>query len=441
MIRQQGRRYELRLETPSISFEPQPVPPGEPTQEQAYHAEAARRFHELLVPLEGTLDDAIEALLPAHPDAALLLFDERLPLVHDHDRARASGGACRFSETVDCPPDLYSIGFDHGTLTLAFAKLPEGGERQHLFGAIIGAIWTILREHHTRQREARRRGPAPSQPARFHYTRAADGTIEDLNGEAPGRRLAAERLAAPAALELCAAIAAIVAAAERDGVVHADLDASDVRVDGAEPSAEMSAAVSAAVSIDGFGELDSATEGHPPEGTASLFAPPGPRIDWIARQRYSLGYTMFQVLTGRALDAPRAPAADHDAAVARALVDLEPAALRDLLAKLLAWAPARRPSARDAWAVLAALIEPAPAPPDRRGASKIPARLAADTRGILDSCWTCRRPALRHAGRSIRTADGYRPDCCWWERDRRALRLGGAILFAVIAALLAWWLR
>ena len=64
MIRQQGRRYELRLETPSIAFMPQPVRPGEPTQEQAYHADAARRFHELLAPLAGTLDDAIEALLP-----------------------------------------------------------------------------------------------------------------------------------------------------------------------------------------------------------------------------------------------------------------------------------------------------------------------------------------------------------------------------------------
>jgi hypothetical protein len=43
MIRQQGRRYELRLETPSISFMPEPDRPGEPTQEQRYHASAARR--------------------------------------------------------------------------------------------------------------------------------------------------------------------------------------------------------------------------------------------------------------------------------------------------------------------------------------------------------------------------------------------------------------
>ena len=424
MIRQQGRRYELRLETPSISFAPDPSRPDRPTHEQEYHANAARRFKEILAPLKGALDDAIEAFLPEHPGVALLPFDGGLPLVHDRDRQ--ASGPCRFSGHVGSPPDL-NVGFDHGTLSLAFAKLPEGGALERLFGAIAGAIWTILREHHLRQREAGRRGPVPSEPARFHYTRAADGTIEDLNGEAPGRPLAAERLAAPAALELCGSIASIIAAAESDGVVHADLEASDIRIDGAE------------VSIDGFGEASSSKEAHPPEGNSNLFVPPGPRVDWTARQRYSLGHVIFQVLAGRVLDVPRAEATDHDLAVARALAEIEPIAVRDLLSKLLAWTPARRPSAREARAVLAAVVEPAP--PERRAPSKIPARLAADTRGILDRCRKCGRPALRHAGRNVGTANHYGPDCCWWERERRMLRVGGAILLAALAALIAWWVR
>src|SRR5262249_45639627 len=156
--------------------------------------------------------------------------------------------------------------------------------------------------HHLREREASRRGAPPPRSARFHYTRAADGTIEDLNGEAPGRTLAAERLDAAASLALCGAIAAIVATAERDGVVHADLEASDLRIDGDRDAQS--------VSLDGFGETDYDRPAHPPEGLSSLHLPPGPRIDWIARQRYSLGYLLFEVLSGRALDVPRAPAAE-----------------------------------------------------------------------------------------------------------------------------------
>lgn len=422
MIRQEGRRYELRLETPSISFVPEPAQPGRPTYEQEYHASAARQFQEILAPLEGALDEAIDALLPEHAGVELLPFDGELPLVHA--RGRPVSGACRISESVGCPPDL-SIGFGQGTLSLAFAQLPEGGALERLFDAVADAIWNILREHHARQRDATRRGPVPPEPLRFHYTCAADGTIEDLNGDAPGRPLAAERLPAPDALALCGTIAAIVAAAEDDGVVHAELDASHLRIDGAE------------VSIDRFGEASS-EDGHPPEGGARFFAPPRLHIDWIARQRYGLGRAIFEVLAGRALDVPRAPAAEHDAAVGRALAEIEPAAVRGLLAKLLAWTPARRPSARSARAVLAAAVGRA-APAERRAASKIPARFAADTRGILDRCCKCGRPALRHAGRDIPTAEGYRPDCCWRERERRMLRAGGALLLAAAAALIAWW--
>jgi hypothetical protein len=402
MVRQKGRRYEVRLETPSISFAPHPDHPGDNSHEREYHASARRRFEEVLAPLKRTLDDAIDALLPDHPGVTLLPFERGKP----HE-----------SSFVGCPPDL-NIGFDHGTLSLAFGPPRDKDAEARLFAAIKGALWTILREDHLRKREARRRGPAPAEPTPFHYTRAADGTIADLTGEAPGRRVE------NGTLETCASVAAIIAITEDDGVVHAELDITNLRADGAE------------LSIDRFGEVWSSDAGRAPEGgTSNLMLPPGRRLDWIARQRYSLGCVIYQLLAGKALEVPRGEA-DHDPAVARALAEIEPAAVRELLGKLLAFTPRKRPSARDAYAVLAANL--AHSPPTR-GVSRIAERRAADTRGVLVECWKCGRPALRHAGRSVRTGDSYRPDCCWAERDRRMLRIAGATVLAGLVALI-WWI-
>lgn len=389
MVRQRGRRYELRLESPSISFATDPThTPGTPTYEQQYHASAARRFREALAPLEGPLDAAIEALLPAHAELAL---------VNPRD-----AGAHLVNRLIGSPPDL-AAGFDHGTLTLAFATAPAPEPLDRLVAAILDAMWTILRAHQLAQREAARRGPAPADPQPFHYTRAADGTIDDLNGPAPGRRLGDGDT--PATLELCAAIAAIVTVAEEDGVVHADLDASWIRVEGDE------------VSVGGFGERFSDRHGHPPEGTASLVLPPrGSPIDWIARQRYGLGQLLAE-LRGEAAE------------------------LGPLIAKLRDPDPRERPSAREAWEVIAALVEPPPAAPSRSSATKAPARRAAETPGVLDTCRRCGRPALRNAGRNAGTRDDYGPDCCYFDRERRNLRLAGAGIVVLVAAAIAWLAR
>lgn len=397
MVRQKGRRYELRLSTPSISFAPDPRRPDAPTYEQEYHARAARQFKDALAPLDGPLDDAIdevlEVLLREHPELVLV--------------APGASGAYRVERFVGSPPDL-DAGLDHGMLTLAFAN--ELGEAQidRVFQTVLDAMWTILRTHHEQKREAARRGPAPSDPQPFHYTRAADGTIDDLNGAAPGRPLGETPLDTRAVLELCAAIAAVVAIAEDDGVVHADLEASNIRIDGPE------------VSIGGFGERISSKRGHPPEGTADLRLPVrGSPIDWTARQRYSLGHVLFEVIG----DAEVAPS------------------LRALIANLRDEDPRKRPSARAAWAVIAALVDPSPAPPSRSSPTKAPARRAAETPGVLDTCRTCGRPALRNAGRNAGTRDDYGPDCCYFDRERRNLRIGAAVLFAIIAAVIAWLVR
>src|SRR5262249_45058888 len=110
-------------------------------------------------------------------------------------------------------------------------------------------------------------------------------------------------------LELAAALAAIVAAAEADGVVHAELQPSVVRVG------------AAGVAIEDFGVVYGDPAGRAPEGRADLYVGGDGPPDWRLRQRYGLGLVCRDLL------------ANVDVAEVRAMVNA-----------LLAKAPRDRPS-------------------------------------------------------------------------------------------------
>jgi hypothetical protein len=133
ITRQRGKRYELRLSTPSISFALDP-PGTSPTQEQRYHANAARSHAAALAPLEGALDTALEAL-------DLLELDDALPEV-------AHGGTspvpCRWTFVVSRSPPGWS---DLASVTVATACYPATDERMQIRDRITSCLHEIVDAH------------------------------------------------------------------------------------------------------------------------------------------------------------------------------------------------------------------------------------------------------------------------------------------------------
>src|SRR5262249_51048461 len=117
------------------------------------------------------------------------------------------------------------------------------------------------------------------------------------------------------------------------------------------------------------------------------------------------------------------------------LVHVQVPEVHAVVARLLAKRPRDRPGPDEARRVFegatgegASLSQGCDTPArlrfERRTPSRIAARLAQGTRGILEPCVVCGRPALASSSRDVPVGDGrYRPDCCWRARDRRKLRL------------------
>lgn len=153
-VTQASALHTLTLETPCISFAPDPPgpdgrPSDEPSHEQRFHAAARARFEALLAPLDPGLGQALVALRAARPELGLLPWSADLPLVPCFDdwaltRYREGGaGACRLAQRLTAPgggPD----GLD-GTLELAFAELPAREVAERLRDEVAAEVTRLLR--------------------------------------------------------------------------------------------------------------------------------------------------------------------------------------------------------------------------------------------------------------------------------------------------------
>lgn len=186
----------------------------------------------------------------------------------------------------------------------------------------------------------------------FHYSREPNASGQIIVGEGPAPGLPLDRLldrgrpSLRTALEIAAHVADIECVALEDNAVHGDLRPAHVRV-----------APSGAVSVEGFGILRRVTrapEGRPEQASADV---------------YGLGLLIYTMASGEPFGNPPRDAREHDAYVAAKVqaLDLGKAGqrrwapdLRAFLAKLLAWAPADRPSPLDAANVFASIAQQCP---------------------------------------------------------------------------------
>jgi len=154
-VTQASELHTLTLETPCISFAPNPPNPnGRPcpnkqSQEQRYHASARARFEAVLAPLDPGLGQALAAIRAARPELGLLPWSAELTLVPCFDdwalnRYRDAGaGPCRLSQRLTAP-GTDGDGLD-GTLELAFAKLPEKEVAERLRDEVAAEIERLRR--------------------------------------------------------------------------------------------------------------------------------------------------------------------------------------------------------------------------------------------------------------------------------------------------------
>jgi len=180
----------------------------------------------------------------------------------------------------------------------------------------------------------------------FHYVRThgPDGGVDAAEGSAIGLDLEAvlDSGLPPLniAIQIIAGVAEILAIGAEDNRVHGNLDLGDVFIDD-----------TGAVSIEGFGQTTTAA----PESK-----PVGPETD-----RYGLGMIGFALFSPRDLpELPNSPAEHENAAIdailALNLETLPEEIIGDIqwyLARLLAWEPADRPDALEAWRAFGSMVE------------------------------------------------------------------------------------
>lgn len=169
--RQRGTYYELTLSTPSMNFAHNPRQrPGEPTDEQRYHAAAAKRFEADLVPFDGPLDSLLPALAAEHPGITLLPLDDTLPIVQaraewslrqHRERGRQP---CRCQCYLREPPDA-ALALHSPNLTLALAHLPADDVLERFFAAVTEQLYRLRGEHQRAQATPPPAGPAPTVAA------------------------------------------------------------------------------------------------------------------------------------------------------------------------------------------------------------------------------------------------------------------------------------
>ena len=177
--RQRGTYYELTLSTPSMNFAHNPYQqPGEPTDEQRYHAAAAARFEATLAPFDGPLDALLPGLAAAHPGVTLLPLDDSLPQVQgraeyslkEHRAQRR--GACRCHFLLRYTPDM-PAGLDSASLVLAFDALPDDAALEPFLDAVTSEIYRLRREQLASQAPPPDQAPSPPEasphpPRRLH---------------------------------------------------------------------------------------------------------------------------------------------------------------------------------------------------------------------------------------------------------------------------------